>query len=342
MQKSGQRELDKVRFTSIGGIIELIGEFDVDPANVCKEAGFSSTALYTYSADDYVEYNDIEKLLQTAADMTGCPYFGALLGARKDLTMLGLLGHVMQHSPDIQAALVELIDHGTMQVPSGATLQLENAGEYSSVLYQVSGRQPVVTQTNELAISEFNRFMAVLCGSAWSPVEVHFTHKEHGDRAAYKRLFGAQVKFNQDENRVIFRSNILKMNIPKSNPELRNIFKTHPDLVQSNASKSLAERIEQIIRRTLPSGSCSIEHTACLLSIHRRTLHRRLLSEGTSFSEILESTRKKIAAERLSNSNMSIVQLAQYLGYADNSAFTRSFKRWYGATPQQWRKKLGK
>ena len=158
--------------------------------------------------------------------------------------------------------------------------------------------------------------------------------------AAYKRLFGARVKFNQDENRVKFRSNILKMNIPKSNPELRNIFKTHPDLVQSNASKSLAERIEQIIRRTLPSGSCSIEHTACLLSIHRRTLHRRLLSEGTSFSEILESTRKKIAAERLSNSNMSIVQLAQYLGYADNSAFTRSFKRWYGATPQQWRKKV--
>lgn len=329
--------MDRVRFTSIGGIIELIREFGVDPAHVSKKAGLSSTALYAYSSDDYVDYNVIERLLQSAADMTGCPYFGALLGTRKDLTMLGLLGHVMQQSPDIQAALVELIDHTTMQVPSGAAMQLETAVEYSSMLYQVTGKQPVVTQTNELAIAEFNRFMAVLCGSDWSPTEVHFTHKEHGEITPYRRIFGAQVMFNQDESRVIFRSDILKKSITESNAELRNILKTHPDLVQSDTNKSLSERIEQIIRRTLPTGSCTIEHTTSLLSIHRRTLHRRLLLEGTSFSEILENTRKKIAAERLSNSNMSIVQLAQYLGYADNSALTRSFKRWYGTTPQQWR-----
>ena len=340
MRTNGLRALDRVRFTSIGGIIELIREFGVDPAHVSKKAGLSSTTLYTYSSDDYVDYNDIERLLQTAADMTNCPYFGALLGTRKDLTMLGLLGHVMQHSPDIQAALVELIDHTTMQIPSGASLKLETAGEYSSVLYQVTGKQPVITQTNELAISEFNRFMTVLCGSAWSPTEVHFTHKEHGDIAPYRRIFGAKLKFNQDENRVIFHSGILKKSIKKSNAELRDILKTHPDLVKSDANKSLSERIEQIIRRTLPTGSCTIEHTASLLSVHRRTLHRRLLLEGTSFSEILENIRKKIAAERLSNSSMSIVQLAQYLGYADNSAFTRSFKRWYGTTPQQWRNKL--
>ena len=332
--------MDRVRFTSIGGIIELIREFGVDPAHVSKKAGLSSTALYTYSSDDYVEYNDIERLLQSAADMTGCPYFGALLGTRKDLTMLGLLGHVMQQSPDIQAALVELINHTTMQVPSGAAMQLETAVEYSSMLYQVTGKQPVVTQTNELAISEFNRFMAVLCGSTWSPTEVHFTHKEHGEITPYRRIFGAQVKFNQDESRVIFHSELLKKRISKSNPELREILKTHPDLEKSNANKSLAGRIEQIIRRTLPTGSCTIERTASLLSIHRRTLHRRLQLEGTSFSEILENTRKKIAAERLSNSSITIVQLAQYLGYADNSAFTRSFKRWYGTTPQQWRNKL--
>jgi len=334
--------LDKVRFTSIGGIIELIREFGVDPAHVSKKAGFSSTVLDAYSPADYVEYNDMETLLQTAADMTACPYFGALLGTRQDLTMLGLLGHVMQHSPDIQAALVEMIDHATMQVPSGAALQLKTAGEYSSVLYQVTGKQPVVTQTNELSISICNRFMAILCGSGWSAAEVHFTHREHGDIAPYRRIFGAQVKFNQDENRLIFRSDILKKSITKSNPELRDILKTHPDLVQSDANNSLTERIEQIIRRTLPTGACTIERSASLLSMHRRTLHRRLQSEGTSFSEVLQNTRKKIAAERLRNSSISIVQLAQYLGYADNSAFTRSFKRWYGATPQQWRNKMGK
>ena len=321
-------------------MIELIREFGVDPAEVSTRAGFSSTALYTYSSNDYVEYNDIETLLQTAADMTGCPYFGALLGTRQDLSMLGLLGHIMQQSPDIRSALIELKDHTAMQIASGASIRLETAGEFSSLLYQVTGGQPVVKQTNELAISECNRIMAVLYGQGWSPAAIHFTHKEPGDTAPYRKIYGAKVKFNQDENGVIFRSEILEKRISQSNPELRKILKTHPDLARSDTSKSLEERIENIIRSTLPTGNCTIERTAGLLSIHRRTLHRRLKSEGTSFSHILENTRKKIAAERLSNSSVSIVQLAQYLGYADNSAFTRSFKRWYGETPQQWRNKL--
>lgn len=334
--------MDKVRFTSIGGVIELIREFGVDPAEVSERAGFSSTALYTYSPNDYVEYNDIETLLQTAANMTGCPYFGALLGTRQDLSMLGLLGHIMQQSPDIRSALIELKDYTAMQVASGASIRLETAGDYSSLLYQVTGGQPVVKQTNELAISECNRIMAVLYGQGWSPAAIHFTHKAPENPAPYRRIFGAKVEFNQDENRVMFRSEILEKGISQANPELRNILKTHPNLMRCDAGKRLEERIENIIRSTLPTGNCNIERTAALLSIHRRTLHRRLKSEGTSFSQILENTRKKIAAERLSNSSISTVQLAQYLGYADNSAFTRSFKRWYEETPQQWRNKLEK
>ena len=69
-------------------------------------------------------------------------------------------------------------------------------------------------------------------------------------------------------------------------------------------------------------------------------MQRMLREEGSSFSELLESVRQEIASERLRNSDMSIIQLSDYLGYADNTAFTRAFKRWYGATPMQWRKSV--
>ena len=146
--------------------------------------------------------------------------------------------------------------------------------------------------------------------------------------------------FDRDENCIVFHSEILKKSIAHSNPELRRILKSHPDIVQADANTTLTERVEQIIRSTLPSGHSSIEHAANLLSVHRRTLHRRLKLGGTSFKEILENTRKQIAGKRLRNSDTSIIQLAHYLGYSDNSAFTRSFKRWYGSTPQQWRDRL--
>jgi len=46
-----------------------------------------------------------------------------------------------------------------------------------------------------------------------------------------------------------------------------------------------------------------------------------------------------VAIERLQNSDISIIQLADYLGYGDNTAFTRAFKRWFGDSPSRWRKK---
>ena len=333
---------NKVRFSSLAGAVELMREFGVDPVRVFKEADFPLKFINDNSINDFVEYDAIERLLEVAADRTDCAYFGVLLGNRQDLNVLGLLGYVMQQAPDVRTALQELIDHTTMQIPSGARLEVETAGDYSSLLFHVTGGQPVVKQTNELAISECNRFLKILCGHGWAASSVHFTHKEPSDISPYQRFFGKNVKFNQEENRVIFHTEVLKKSIDKSNAELHSFLKTHQDLLQNDNSIYFSERVEQIIRRTLPTGRCSVEHTADLLSINRRTLCRRLKLQSTSFSEILENTRKNIASERLSNSNMTIVQLAQYLGYSDNSAFTRSFKCWYNITPRQWRNKFNK
>ena len=60
--------------------------------------------------------------------------------------------------------------------------------------------------------------------------------------------------------------------------------------------------------------------------------------QKTSYSELLEEIRRNIAKEQLSNTNISITQLSDYLGYADNTALTRAFKRWFGMTPTEWKK----
>ena len=81
-----------------------------------------------------------------------------------------------------------------------------------------------------------------------------------------------------------------------------------------------------------------IEHIANNLSMHPRTLQRKLKEAGISYSEVVENIRKEVATERLENSNITIMQLSDYLGYKDNTAFTRAFKKWFGVTPMQWRK----
>jgi AraC-like DNA-binding protein len=69
-----------------------------------------------------------------------------------------------------------------------------------------------------------------------------------------------------------------------------------------------------------------------------RVLQQRLEDEQTSFQEIIEIVRKDLATTHLTEKQMQLTQLAYLLGYSEVSAFSRSFKRWYGVSPSVWQK----
>jgi AraC-like DNA-binding protein len=64
---------------------------------------------------------------------------------------------------------------------------------------------------------------------------------------------------------------------------------------------------------------------------------RRLVAEGLTYSEILESLRRDLAGQYLAEPGLSISQVAWLLGYEETSAFTHAFKRWMGMTPREAR-----
>ena len=79
---------------------------------------------------------------------------------------------------------------------------------------------------------------------------------------------------------------------------------------------------------------------AQMLAIHRRTLNRRLKAEGTTFQRVLDEVRFEIAQDLLSNSSAHLDDIAATLGYAAVTPFMRTFRRWSGTTPGQWRRSV--
>jgi len=79
---------------------------------------------------------------------------------------------------------------------------------------------------------------------------------------------------------------------------------------------------------------------ARMLSMHRRTLNRRLKAEGTTFQRVLDEVRFEIARDLLSNSSVHLDDIAATLGYAAVTPFMRTFRRWSGTTPGQWRRSV--
>lgn len=330
--------MNQVRIAVLNGFSDLVRDHGGDPARVLERSGLPASFFEDRTSDDLISYEQVERLLQTAADMTGCFYFAVLLGSKQDINLLGIIGHVMQHSTDVKTALLELNKHFSLHVKDASTIELETVGENAALTYKVTGDLKVVRQSNELAMSESMMVLRAVCGTHWKPSAVKFTHKTPVNIIPYRRIFGAPAYFNQDETQILFPKEFLNQPILRADPELSKILHKHIELLEKDSSNNLCIQVETLIRRTLPTGKCSIENIASLMSVHRRTLHRMLKDQGVSFTELLENVRKSIAAERLQSSDLTIIQLADYLGYSDNSAFTRSFKRWYGLTPQQWRK----
>ena len=97
-----------------------------------------------------------------------------------------------------------------------------------------------------------------------------------------------------------------------------------------------SRRVEDIIRSLLPTGDCTLPRVADTLSTSDRTLQARLESEHSSFRELLEKVRREIATYHLSRGDIQLTQLAMILGYSELSAFSRSFRRWYGVSPRRW------
>lgn len=68
-----------------------------------------------------------------------------------------------------------------------------------------------------------------------------------------------------------------------------------------------------------------------------RTLQARLSSEDARFSELVEKQREDLAKAYLSQGIHSLDEIADRLGYGEQTSFGRAFKRWTGMTPQQYR-----
>jgi AraC-like DNA-binding protein len=111
-------------------------------------------------------------------------------------------------------------------------------------------------------------------------------------------------------------------------------FSSRKKLAPSGDNRSAGSKLEKIVLERLPP----IPHlTVCarLLSTTPRTLHRRLIEEGTSYREIVESIRHRMALKLLRKGS-SIKEVTYFLGYADIASFRRAFRRWEGMAPSDW------
>ena len=182
------------------------------------------------------------------------------------------------------------------------------------------------------------RSVRALLPSAWRPQMGCLTHDQLGPRAVYQRVLDAPVLFNADFNGVVFSATDLALPLRSAEPALaRQVRQQLDQLLEQRGAVTCAQRVCELVRVLLPAGRCGIEQVAQHLGMHRRTLHRHLLKEGTAFDTVVDEVRRELALHLVRDTRRPLAQVSELLGFAAPPAFSRWFRQAFGCTARAWR-----
>ena len=228
----------------------------------------------------------------------------------------------------------------------GADLYANFTDRHARVGYrdETSEASHQVDAADAYGLSVWHRFFGWLTGRPIVLERVDFKGDPPRNIEKYRQLFGCPVYCNQASNLMYFDSECLRYPLVHTEQSLQEFLRTAPYqlLVMTNDrhSNSLVAQVRAMIGYDFSHGFPSFETLSAALNMSAPTLRRRLKREGTTFQRLKDQCRRDASVELLSDSTLSINKVAEQMGFTDPSAFHRSFKKWTGKTPGDYRSQL--
>ena len=306
---------------------------DAEPALV--GAGISRRQL---SQDDIVvpaasQYRFVELAAAEANDQL----LGLRVAAEMDLRSIGLLFYLTGSSRTVAEALVNLVRYSRTTNEALVVEILRQKDEVILAIRHVQEFDELHRQFFELLALWFIRTLHKETNRDFTLLRVTFTHARNADLREVHRLLRCPVDFAQGVDSWVLPQRVMDLPIVSGDSQLLKILTAHADdqLAERRSVSGLQSIVENQLVSLLPRGESGGAVVARQLGMSQRSLTRHLAEEGTTFAEILEQLRRRLAARYLADERMSVQQTAWLLGYSEVGAFNHAYKRWTGRAPRR-------
>jgi AraC-like DNA-binding protein len=314
------------------GLPALARQLGVDPVALLAANGLAPEAFD--HPDGRVPYAALAATLDELTRRSGCEHAGLLAGRMWNVADFGVVGALASHAPTVGDALRALTQHSHL-VAGGGLMVLVQRGDLAELGYAIY--HPDVRKCRAMlqsALAIVASALRELCGPEFAPVEALFPLTRPRDTTPYRLAFMARTSFDADRCAIRFPRAWLQAPLAG-----RGAVRGMPqELPMRFDDGDIVDWTVRALRTLLAQGSHGGDDVAAFMSIHRRTLNRRLNAAGTTFREVLDRTRFDLARQLLGESDISLDDVAATLGYAGVSPFMRTFRRWSGTTPARWRR----
>ena len=183
------------------------------------------------------------------------------------------------------------------------------------------------------------KFLRMVCGPSFNPKKVAITWAPSTEvQQQYFDEFNCDIEFSAEKSAIYLDIETIEDELPTANIALaRDSDKAVVDFLAKTASVDIESLVCSKIIEFLPTGNCTRETVAKSLHMSPGTLHKKLSAINSSFKTLLDLICKELAEQYIGTDGLSIGEAAYLLGVTDCSNFSRSFKRWVGMSPSEYR-----
>lgn len=317
----------------VRGLVNHLAKKNVSRALIFSQLSIKESDLnnpdYFFSLDTY------NALYQLGGEQTGDAYLGVSFGSDSDPdvgSQFGLLASTCETVADVLryqlrfSSLVRNFD------------RFELITEGPSLIVRWSTESPVTTHLVEEIFARRSAFIHdyVIVPPNAIFRQMDFEHSlGNRDLDYFEQVMGCPVRFDQPFNQIT--CNKAALSYPLKAPD-RDLLNFYEGLAQKRlveiSQDGIVEKVSRLLMNSLPEVP-TLDYLSQDLSVSPRTLQRQLQKNGYTLKELCNEVKRKVALEYL-KAGHSLLTISIKLGFSEQSAFQRAFKRWQGCTPKEY------
>ncbi|WP_449287012.1 AraC family transcriptional regulator ligand-binding domain-containing protein [Marinobacter sp. PE14] len=261
------------------------------------------------------------------------------IGASMRSDEYGAFGLAWKSAPTLRGSFTRAERYGHV-LGSAETYSLEETTQgFLFNLEKAGDGCPGMLLSNEASMSAVYTISKEASSSNFVPLAIHFKHAPRGDARVYETHFGCPVHFETGRDAVLVSKESIDTPNKLGDESIALFLDQHLEQ-QLNSLKGdidLQQQVRRAVANVLSEGVPKLSRIASELNMGARTLQRRLSEQGYSFQNVVDMAQKDLAQRLLRETDYSLAEVAFLTGFAEQSGFTRAFKRWAGQTPRSYR-----
>ncbi|MEH6581292.1 MAG: helix-turn-helix domain-containing protein [Halioglobus sp.] len=324
-------------------LVEVLQELGIDKETFLSTPDMNGAETSTTRGHIGLEY--YLAAVKRALELSKRDDLGFLVGKHQDTLEQGSLGYALRSSNTLRESLTRYQRYQYL-LGSGLTIELVVEGELAKFKVQpLKRRIALSTAQVEYFIQKW------LAGwNQWAPLigkldgffeQVTLGFNPGCDLDIYTKHLKCPVTTGRGETTTIFPSVYLDRTLDFSNDAAAASYLTYSEKIRSNLDigQSISSEIHSHLLSS-PGRIPSMKAMAETLAMSARTLRRKLLTENTTYQQLIIDFRVAMARQYLQATTLPANEIATLVGYADTANFYRTFREENGMTPATFRQSI--